>query len=195
MNILYRTGRDADCQTLAELIDIASDGVAKFLCHDLVPGLSLVQLISQELAGDNYPHSYKSAIVAEIENEVIGMALSYPSHFHKITDEMRKFFPKERLEHLKHFYSSRVENSWYLDALAVKPKFRRQGVGSKLIELTKEKAKQNGYDVLSLIVFADNLPAIALYNLQGFEVVKKVELAGNDLIPHYDGCLLMKCDI
>lgn len=182
-------------QKLAELINIASDGVVEYLFHYLVHGMTPVQVVAHNLENDNYPHSYRSAVVAAEETDVIGMALSYPSSYHKITDEMRSFFPVDRLERLSHFYSSRIENSWFLDALCVIESHRKGGIGKKLISLTKEKAVENGYNALRLIVFADNALAIPVYERTGFEVVHKVELKGNEFIKHNDGCLLMKCEI
>jgi len=191
----YRHAEKADSGKIAELINIASDGVAEYLFHDLIPNMTPVQIMAYNLEKDNYPHSYKSAIVAADKANVIGVALSYPSSYHKITDEMRGFFPNERLEHLSDFYSSQVPDSWYLDTLGVDETYRRKGIGTRLIELTIEKAKENGYGIISLIVFADNSTALALYKDLGFRKVKKIKLAGNEFIPHQDGCLLLKCDI
>ena len=195
MAIKYRQGKKKDCAKLAELINIASDGVVEYLFHGLVPGMTPVQVVAHNHENDNYPHSYKSTIVATTENDIVGMALSYPAFYHKITDEMRSFFPADRLEHLSHFYSSRIENSWYLDDLCVIESHRRNGIGEKLIYLTKEKAIENGYNALSLIVFADNSLAIPVYKRTGFEIIQKVELRGNEFIKHNGGCLLMKCEI
>ena len=132
-------------------------------------------------------------MVAANESDVVGMALSYPSSYHKITDEMRGFLPAERLERFKDFYSSRVENSLFLDALAVDATYRRQGIGTRLVELTKEKARKSGHAMLSLIAFADNSPALALYKILGFEVVQEIKLEGNEFIPHQGGCVLLRC--
>jgi len=165
------------------------------LFFDLIPNQSPTQIVAHNLENDYYPHSYKCAIVAEYNERLIGMSLSYPSHFHKITDEMKRFFPRERIEHFKHYYSARIENSYLIDTLCVKKEFRRNGVGSKLISLTKDKAKENGYETLSLIVFTDNALAKQFYKSNGFEIVERVELKPHNLIPHNDGCLLMKCII
>jgi ribosomal protein S18 acetylase RimI-like enzyme len=193
MDIIYRTGRKGDSLRLAELLDIASGGVMEYLFHDLIPGLTPLQIVAHNLESDNYRHSYKSAIVAEHDKMIVGMALSYPSHLHKITEEMRAFFPQERLEHIKSFYSVQVENSLFLDALCVSEESRGKGIGSELISLTKKKAREKGYDILSVIVFADNAKALHLYQRTGFEVVQKVELKSNEFIPHEGGCLLMTC--
>lgn len=195
ITLKYRPAEKADSEKLAELINIASNGVVEFLFHDLVPGMTPVQVIAHNLEADHYPHSYRSTVVAVEEDEVVGMALSYPSSYHRITDEMRGFFPAGRLAHLRHFYSSRVENSWYLDTLCVAASHRKKGIGMALISATKEMAVENGFNTLSLIVFADNTLAIPVYESTGFEIVQKVVLRGNQFIKHEDGCLLMKCEI
>ena len=193
MTFTYRPAEKKDSMRLAELINIASDGVVAYLFHDLIPGMTPVQVVAHNLENDNYPHSYKSAIVAEDENNLVGMVLSYPSSYHKITNEMRAFFPAERLERFEDFYSSRVENSLFLDALGVDASHRRQGIGTRLVELTKEMAQKSGYELISLIVFADNAAALALYRSLGFESVKEIKLEGNEFILHQGGCMLLRC--
>lgn len=88
MGVNYRTGERKDCKKLAELTTIASDGIVEYLFHNLVSGMTPIQVVAHNLENDNYPHSYRSAVVAAEETDVIGMALSYPSSYHKITDEM-----------------------------------------------------------------------------------------------------------
>jgi ribosomal protein S18 acetylase RimI-like enzyme len=167
----------------------------EFLFHDLVSDLTPVHILAFNLEKDRYPHSYKSALVAVDGEKVVGMALSYPSAYHKITDEMKAFFPKERLEHLRDFYTADIPHSWLLDALAVETTHRRQGIATRLIELTQERAKDNEYDMLSLIAFKDNAPALALYKALGFRVKADIHLAGYAFIPHQDGCLLLTCKV
>lgn len=193
--INYRPAEKKDSPKLAELISIASDGVVEYLFHDLVPGMTPVQVVAYNLENDNYPHSYKSADVAVAGDTVVGMALSYPSSYHTITDEMRDFFPADRIEHLRDFYSSFVNDSWFLDSLCVTESHQRCGIGEKLISLIKEKAIKNGFNTLSLIVFAGNSSAIRVYERTGFQTVQEVELRENEYIKHKNGCLLMKCEI
>jgi GNAT superfamily N-acetyltransferase/acyl carrier protein len=192
--LIYREGKEEDCPVLAELVNISSGGIIEFLLHDLIPGMTPVQFVAESLQIDNNPRSYKNAIVAESNGKIVGIALSIPSHFHKITDDMKNLFPKERLEHLKHYYSARIENSLLLENIFVDEKFRGKGIGKKLITLTKNKAKETGFNSLSLIVFADNKNAQYLYKHCGFEVESRVELNLHELIPHEGGCILMKCD-
>ena len=195
MTFKYRPAEKEDCTQLAELISIASGGIVEYLFHDLVPGMTPVQVVAHNLENEDSPYSYKSAVVAKEEKDVIGVALSFPSSYHKITNTMINYFPAERIEHLRQFYASRIENSWFLDALCVTKSHRRHGIGEKLISLTKEKAVENGCRALSLITFADNTLAIPVYKRTGFEIVERVELQGNEFIKHEGGCLLMNCEI
>lgn len=195
MDVTYRQGIKKDCNVLAEFISIASDGIIDFMFHDLIPGATPVQIIAHNSKNSDYPRSYKNAIIAECENKVVGMALSIPSQFHKITKEMKKFFPADRMEHLKHFFSARVDNSLLLDTLCVDEKYRGKGIGAELISLTKKKANAADYNILSLIVLADNKNAQRLYWRCGFELVQNVELKSHALFPHEGGCLLIKCEV
>ena len=195
MHIDYRPARKEDCRRIAELDYIASAGAVEFLFRDLVPDASPVDVVTYSLEKDDDPHSYRNTIVAEHDGKVIGMALSYPAKFHEITDEMREFFPADRLEHFKDFFSSRVDDSYLLDALCVEEDYRGQGIGERLIDLTKTKALKEDYHALSLIVFADNIRAQALYQRNGFEWIKHIDLQPHELIPHDGGCVLMKANI
>ena len=195
MDVIYRDGKKEDSLRIAELDSIASGGAAAFLFHDLIPGMTPVQIVASSLERDSYPHSYRSAMVAEYDDTVIGMSLSFPGRFHKITEEMKTFFPPERLDHFKHFFSAPVGDSFYLDALCVEAAFRNRGIGSKLIALTKAKARKEGYSSLCLIVFKDNARAQHIYQKNGFNVIGGIELPPHELMPHEGGCLLMKAGI
>ena len=58
MGIKYRLGKKEDSQKIAEMIETASDGVMEYLFHDLVPGMSPVQVVAYNLGNDNYPHKF-----------------------------------------------------------------------------------------------------------------------------------------
>jgi len=195
MNITYRTGRAEDCLKLAEFIYIASDGVVEFLFRDLIPGRSPQQIVAHNIDKDTGHYTYKNTVVAEDGRNVVGVSFFYPSRYHLISKEMRQFFPEDRLEHLKHVLSGRVENSLYLDTLCVDEKFRGNGIGAKLISMTKKKAAEEGYNALSLIALADNTNAHRLYYRCGFEIASHVEMAAHELIPHEGGAYLMCCNL
>ena len=191
MNVEYRQGEKQDCRAIAELDYMASGGAVEYLFHDLIPNMSAIDVLVNGLEQDEYPHTYRSAVVAEYNNQIVGVALAYPAKFHCITSQLESFLPKDRLDHFHDFYSSRVEGSYLLDVLSVNSDFTGKGIGGKLLQLTIDKARDEGFNVLSLIVFADNDEAIRLYKNKGFEIVKSIELKRHKLIPHDGGCLLM----
>ena len=195
MEVSYRKGKKEDCTVLAGLINTASEGIIEYLFHDLVPGMTPVKIVAHNLSAEDSFYSYKNAIVAEYNQNPIGVSLSYPSSFHQITEEMKNFLPEDRLEHFQSFYASRIEDSLFLNALCVDEQFRGKGIGTRLISLTRQKARENGFNALSLMVLADNKDAQRLYARCGFKTVKAVELNPHDLIPHEGGCLLLKCAI
>ena len=191
----YRNALKKDCPAIARLATLAGGGFVDFLYHDLIPDKTPVEILEKNLASPEGPYSWENAIVAEIAGEIAGGALSYPSVYYRITPEMERLIPKERLEHVRENFSSRVENSWFLDYLAVFPEFHGMGIGSRLIDLTKQRALEKGYQTLSLSVFADNIQAQSLYSRKGFVTVRKVELGSHELMPHEGGCMLMKCSL
>ena len=195
MYVEYRAARKEDSYRIAELDYIASGGASEYLFHGLVPGSTPIQVVAYGLENDCYPYSYRSAIVAESNSEVIGMSLSFSAEFHCINDEMRRLFPSERLEHFKEFFSARVDNSYLIDAICVDQEYRNKGIGGKLVKKTIEKAHGKEFSLLSVLVFADNQKAIRFYTAHGFTTVREVALKEHELIPHKGGCLLMKADI
>ncbi len=48
----------------------------------------------------------------------------------------------------------------------INPGNRGNGIGTQLISLTKEKVQMNGFDLLGLMVFADNLLRYPRNNFQ-----------------------------
>jgi putative acetyltransferase len=55
-----------------------------------------------------------------------------------------------------------------LKRMYIKPNYRKQGIGQKLVDMLSQKAKQNGYDIMRLDTLDTMLPAISLYRNNGF---------------------------
>ena len=69
------------------------------------------------------------------------------------------------------------ERRLYLSRLIVKDGYRRQGIGKKLLEFAVSKAKDDGYEELSVGVDLNNYPALKLYADSGFD---KIIFTGED---------------
>jgi ribosomal protein S18 acetylase RimI-like enzyme len=195
MEILYRRGKREDSLKIAEGIERASGGIVEFLFHGLLGQSTITQVMAKSIQEKQGSDSYENAIVAENQGNIIGVVYSYSAQFHGITDSTRSFFPSDRLSFLKDFYNSRVEHSWFLDSIYVDEKFRGAGIGSKLIELTKQRAKHNGCRQLSLMVMADNAVARRTYERNGFQIVKHINVQEHPLIPHKGGIYLLVSNV
>jgi len=195
MDITYRKAQNNDCPIVAEYIYYASDGLLDYLFKDTIPDMTVTQLLTYGLEDEQRYNSYKGVIIAEYNQRIIGMLQAYSNIHHKIDDEMSSIIPGERLEQLKEFYDSRVDNSLLINAMYVDEKFRRQGVASKLISMAREEASSLGFDKLSLFVLADNIPAQKLYESNGFKTIKEVAFNDAAKINHEGGIDLMVCDV
>lgn len=61
-------------------------------------------------------------------------------------------------------------NTAYIDHLAVDTQWRRQGIGTKLIDQVVEWAREKGLPALMLETQDDNVPACRFYEAYGFEL-------------------------
>jgi ribosomal protein S18 acetylase RimI-like enzyme len=195
MTITYRTGKPEDCRDIANLMDQASGGIIEYLYHDLFVELKPAEFVANNLLKSEYPYNYNSAIVAEKDGKVVGVSYSYPSSYHGLTKSTKDLLPHDRQDHLADFFSARIENSWFLDSLGVDASCRKLGIGDRLLKMTIHRAREKGFNSMSLLVFADNKKATRLYRKNGFIIAEKVEVQRHRLIPHDGGCLLMKKDL
>jgi len=180
-----------ECRTVAEMIDGASHGLVDFLLRGIVPGASPVSIIAHALETGKDHYGLRNALVARDGDEPVGLSFSFPSEYHGITDETRAYVPGDRLDHLADLFAARVEESLYIDALFVDPRYRRRGIAGALIVRTAQRARGMGLKTISLIVMADNMPARRLYEQWGFAVVRPIRLEPHELLPREGGAFLM----
>lgn len=194
MAIKYRNAVKDESEKIAEMVSIASHGMVEFLYHDLVLTQTPVQIVADFIENDN-EYNYKNTIVAECNNEIVGMVLSLHEKYFEISPEMEKFIPEERLNHIREIFKASVKDSLLIDSLCVAEKFQKQGIATHLIALTIEKAKNENFKSLSLLVAADNTNAFNLYKKIGFSVVKKVKIIPHELFNNTDAYFLMELPI
>jgi ribosomal-protein-alanine N-acetyltransferase len=72
---------------------------------------------------------------------------------------------------IKGFIAARiVADELHVNNVAVRPEYRRSGIGGKLLEMVLIEGKRMGARLAFLEVRASNLPAQALYQRSGFRV-------------------------
>lgn len=128
-----------------------------------------------------HPASVSLARVAEADGQVVGVIVGFPAgegedlarHFLRLTAWRIPPWRWRRL--LRHLNSASgmsptpAPGSWYVDALAVAPDARRQGVARALLADAEATARAQGATGVSLDTGLENAPARALYEASGFE--------------------------
>lgn len=127
-------------------------------------------------------YSYKNTLVALDGEKVVGISVSYDgSKLH----ELRRAFLEMAQEHIGKDHSGMDDETQagelYLDSLAVLPEYRRQGIASRLIRATKERADKMGLPCVGLLVDKGNPYGEALYAAIGFQHANDSQWGGHEM--------------
>jgi len=165
----FRPARLADASALAVLVDIAGEGLPNWLWRDLAgPGRSVLEVGRERARREEGGFSYRHATVAETGGEIAASLVVYrlddPYDLTGVGDLPPHVQPLVRLE-------SQAPGSWYVNVLATFPEYRGRGIGSALLAIGEEKARQAGSRVMSIIVGSWNAGAERLYRRLGYETV------------------------
>lgn len=177
MNIEFRLGREADIELIIGYILRAGDGLFESLLDGVLPGVGAKQLLRLAVKDESSPLNYGNAILAEGENQVVGLALSYPVLHYGLHPLLQSLLPQARLDPMTALLASKVPDSWYLNSLAVADVFRGRGLARLLVGCCGDLAVEAGQSQLSLHVWSDNAAAIGLYRELGFDEVERVPVS------------------
>ena len=113
--------------------------------------------------------SYKNIWVYEKENQTVGLILAYNSNDVKKLDAPILEHLKSKNIYLNSFDKECFENEFYIDTVSVSEKFQGAGIAKELFAFIEKKAKELGFDKVSLLVDFENPKALALYEKIGFK--------------------------
>ena len=154
-----------DAMVLAELINYAGEGMPLYLWGKMAqPGEAAWDVGRRRAAREEGSFSYRNATIIEHNGQCAGCLIGYeiPDSPEPLPDDMPAMFvPLQELENL-------APGTWYINVLAVRPQFRSQGLGTKLLALAEETAQELGKQGLSVIVSDANLEAHRLYERLGY---------------------------
>lgn len=181
--ITFRRARITDARRIAELYSIASDGVADYIWSKKAqPGDSLLDIGQQRYERKNTEFSFENSIVAEANDAVIAVMLTY-----KIEDDDYE----EEDPVLKPFWLLDEPDSYYVAGLAVEEGWRRRGIARHLMQMAEEKCRALKLNKLSLIVFEENKAAHDFYIRLGYREVMRKPIVPHPLIRCTGNALLM----
>lgn len=168
-----------DCLTIATLYSVSSDGIADYIWTKLaMPEEDVLMVGRHRYERENSQFSYKNCTVVESEGSVVGMLVAFPMHVNSSMEEKDPVLaPYSKLEE---------DQSYYICGMALFPEHRGNGIGTRLLDLAEEHARERGFRKISLIVFEQNAGAKRLYERAGYEEVKREPVYSHPLI-HYTG--------
>ncbi|WP_207459484.1 GNAT family N-acetyltransferase [Azospirillum sp. SYSU D00513] len=187
--VTIRPASPDDAPEVAPLIDMAGGGVYRFLLDGLVPGMEPAEMLMPGLAGSSGSFSHRQIGVAEAGGRVVGVAHAYPVDWMRMEDHSG--LPPDRMAHLEPFHGTQDWGSYFLSALAVEPDYRRRGIAGRLMQWVYGRARDGGYDRLTLHVWADNEAARSFYASEGFEETARAPIAWHERLPHLGGSILL----
>jgi ribosomal protein S18 acetylase RimI-like enzyme len=190
MDPRLRPATKEDARALAELIDIAGEGFGSHLWSlSAGPGETPLDVGMRRAQREEGGFSYRHATLAETNGEVAALLLGYrlpdPYDAGDLAAVSAMVRPLVELE-------SRAPGSWYVNALAVFPEYRGNGLGTLLLGEAERIAKSTGAPALSIIVADQNEGAKRLYARTGYQTAARRAVVAFPGFAHGGDWLLMK---
>ncbi len=186
----YRFASPTDAPSIARLADSAGDGIIRFVWSlEAAPGQDPMDYGIKECEKPESWCSFSNAIIADLDDEVAALALSYPL----VASDVGAQTDTEEHPLIEQFkvLEKQAMGSFYLDSLDVDENFRRRGLARQLIAITGHRARLAGYSELSLQAFEQNTNAVALYEQCGFKQVARHPCVPHECHPRTGDLLLM----
>jgi len=195
MAIKVRFGRAEDVPLICSYILQAGDGLFEFLLGGIVPGVDPKRLLRFAVAEEDAVLGFPNAVLAELDGDVAGVAISYAADDYGIPPILENMVPKRRLDQVRELLTSRIAGTWYLNTLAVSEKAQGHGIGRALLEFSADTGQALSYERMSLHVWADNPGALRLYHDAGFRSVRTIPVERGGQLDHSGGMLLLAADL
>ena len=154
----------ADAGVLAELVQLASEGLGLHLWTKLAAGGDAWSAGRARLSRETAALSYRNAVIAKLGGQPVAGLISYPlgDNAEPVPDdEPAVLVPLHELMNL-------APGTWYVHAVAAYPQHTGQGYGSALLAQAERFAAAAGKSTVSLIVSDTNAGARRLYERCGY---------------------------
>ena len=162
----YRRATPADAPALAELANIAGEGMPLYLWTRMAEAGESPWDVGQERARREMgAFSYLNALMLEHQGKAVSCLIGYPLEDSpppvNYSEMPSLFVPLQQLEDM-------APGTWYVNVLATYPEQRGKGFGRGLLAVAEAAAAAHGKRGLSLIVADSNAGARRLYERLGY---------------------------
>ena len=187
----YRPARRDDALAIVELFAIAGRGIPAYVwSRHAMNGRTATQIAIERVSREDANFSYRNVLLAEREGEVVGMLLGYtlreptPAEIIALDTLPPVLRPMVALE-------QRAPGTFYINALAVREEHRGNGIGSKLLYKSRQKALEAHTARITVEVFEQNEGALRLYERHGFRILDRCAVVRHPCHPYSGELLLM----
>jgi GNAT superfamily N-acetyltransferase len=180
-DVTFRQANREDSAAIARLFLISSDGLAEYIWSKLAePGQSLEAVGAARYARNGVAFSYENCHVAEQSGRVIGMVHSFPME----EDEGAE---PETDPVLQPYSELEDYGSLYISGLALQEAHRNRGIGTRLHDVVRDRARTLRLPRLSLICFQHNQGAMRLYGRLGYREIDRRPIFPHPTLHYHDG--------
>jgi len=171
--IEIQQARKEQSAAIARLIMMAmTDDCCLYFCGQGYGLDDFHRMMTRLVERDDSQYSHLNTLVAVEDDKIAGISVSYDGgKLH----ELRRAFIEEARMHIGKDHTGMDDETQagelYLDSLAVCPDYRRQGIATRLLLATKQRADTLHLPCLGLLVDKDNPIGEALYTSVGFRYV------------------------
>ena len=178
MDVTLRPARPdrSDGEAFARLFDMAGDGLLRWMF-----GPRFVEIVGEAFCEPGHDMSFEHVWFAEGDAAIAGMVSGYSAEQHAQAKDgpvtraagirsIRMFGAWLVGRRLFDFMNELPDGDWYIQAVAVDPANRGEGIGSKLLDHAERLASDAGARRLALDVDVENDAARRLYERRGMVV-------------------------
>jgi GNAT superfamily N-acetyltransferase len=188
-DVVFRAAAPADAYGLAELAILGGDGMYEFLLEDMAPKEMLAGLMARSIRQNDGVSSWRNCFVAVDHGTLAGMIHVLPAAL--LREEKLDSLPPDRVRVLEPIDQAQHWESFLVNSVAVRGPYRRQGIAARLLGWAVARAKEAGFARVTANIWQDNLAARSLFEKQGFQLSRQVDVPHNTGLSHTGGSLLM----
>ena len=177
MKTIIRQANIKDAPIIAQVIGMGfGDDLLLQYCGS--NGLAIMEALAKM---EDSQYSYHHALIAEVDGQVAGGLVGYDGAQLQQLRRPTLAYIEQQTGILPQVAEETEPGEFYLDSLAVFPKFRHQGIGAQLILAMSNKAFSEGHQRVGLLVDRDNPNAERLYTSLGFQRINQKTLFNHQM--------------
>jgi ribosomal protein S18 acetylase RimI-like enzyme len=167
----FRPATPNDAAAMADFVNFAGEGMPLYLWTKMAePGEDPWAVGRRRARREEGAFSYRNTLVVEEGGRVSAALIGYP-----LPDVPEPFDPASMpamfvgLQELENL----APKTWYVNVVAAYPEHRGKGLGTRLLVLAENLARETRCDGLSIIVADTNVGARRLYERSGYREIAR----------------------